>query len=172
MELTANSIARHARWADNLLQAVFAAHNYQGWWSDSLDFFARIYIRLRVVLLSLSLYLVRHERNLREKKWLCEILGARSTQKEDPRISHGQFFLTSFFRVSLNGLGERGTTHRLDLHVQHIPLKHGLFTKWNHCYCMELVKMVHLVDWLPWQRFCYRSWSVSLWLNFFSVLYT
>ena len=70
----------------------------------------------------------------------------KHTKRGSQNLTRPIFPHEFFFRVSLNGLGERGTTHRLDLHVQHILVKLVLFTKfsvvnnWNHCFCMLLVK--------------------------------
>ena len=60
-----------------------------------------------------SLALVPAYRHLnRQKKWPHEILGTTRAHVLS-RISRGQFFLADFFRVSLHGLSEAGTTGSL-----------------------------------------------------------
>ena len=61
-------------------------------------------LRLRVVPLSLSTSFVTGKKTAR-KKWPRKPLA--------PRSSRGHFFLANFFRVTHNGLGERGTTRSL-----------------------------------------------------------
>ena len=70
--------------------------------------------RLRAVPLSLSPSSeTRLVRRAWHKKWPREILGARSTVLA-PRISRGLFFfLAGFFRISLDGLSDRGSTRSL-----------------------------------------------------------
>ena len=50
-----------------------------------------------------------------EKKMAAQDPGG---EKLAPRISRGHFLLAGFFRVSLDGLRERGTTRSLDVTTQ------------------------------------------------------
>ena len=70
--------------------------------------------RLRVVPLSLSPSCVTRKKTAR-KKWPREILGARGSFRAllASRFSRGHFFLAAFFRVTHDGLSERGTTRSL-----------------------------------------------------------
>ena len=76
--------------------------------------------RLRVVPLSFSPPCVTRKKIAR-KKWLFEILGLRSTQRRDPPFARVWlpafraviFFPAVFFRVTHNGLTERGSTRSL-----------------------------------------------------------